>query len=141
MYIGGLQRVQDTARLKAKGRTEAHGRFALDTPAEAAASGAPAPLDEMGSLVSVDALLALQAEDDPAERRRRAIVHGEDLLDRLDAVKLDLLAGTLSAEALRRLSLAVERSLEAVEDPRLAAILGEIDLRARVELAKHRHLL
>ena len=80
--------------------------------------------------------MALQGVEDATERRRRAIRRGGGLLDRLDELKLALLAGEAGDSALERLSrgLREERPIDA--DPGLNSLLAQIDLRAAVELAK-----
>ena len=52
----------------------------------------------------IDALLALQGLEDSTERRRRAVKRGRGALDALDDLKLALLAGSLDAGALARLT-------------------------------------
>lgn len=83
----------------------------------------------------IDAILALQAVDGPLSGRKKAARRGASLLDLLDDIKADLLVGRISADRLDRmvamLSEARERSL-----PGLDAVLDDIDLRVRVELAK-----
>jgi hypothetical protein len=79
--------------------------------------------------------LQLQAEEDPAQRRRRSARRGQDLLDGLDRLKAALLAGSLPAADLGRLA----RSLTDAGpsgDPQLDDLIGQIELRAKVELAK-----
>ena len=85
---------------------------------------------------SVDALVALQAVEDSTERRRRAIDQGSDVLESLDELKIALLSGQETPARLARLKAIVARYEDGVEDPGLAEILQQIDLRARVELAK-----
>ena len=70
------------------------------------------------------------------ERRRWAIRRGGGLLDRLDELKLALLGGLLAGAALEGLQRAVGESIDEVDDPRLRAVLQQIELRAAVELAK-----
>jgi hypothetical protein len=101
-----------------------------DTARAPAPSGAPRPV------ASLDLLVALQAYEDPGERRRRAVRHGRAALDALDALKLGLVAGVLDRGALARLGGLAESLAEPSGDPRLDMILGEIALRAAVELAK-----
>lgn len=98
-----------------------------------------APLESLSPLAAVDALLAAQSVTDATddEGRRRMIRRGEDILDRLEDIRLGLLTGSLPRERLIDLARMVRSRREAVADPRLAAILDEIELRAEVELAKY----
>jgi hypothetical protein len=98
-----------------------------DTAAAVSGSGAPAP---------VDALLALQEVPDALTGRRQAQRHGEDLLDQLEELHLALVLGRLPAAMIERLTALAASQRERVEDPRLAEILNEIEVRAAVELAK-----
>lgn len=88
-------------------------------------------------LSSVEALVALQAapdaarKDKPAEQKR-----AEDLLDRLDQIRLGILRGDVSRLDLQALLLRLGERRRAGGDPRLLAIVDEIELRAKVELAK-----
>jgi hypothetical protein len=59
------------------------------------------------------------------------------MLDILDDMKIGLLAGTISESELARLMRTVEDHRDEIPDPDLEGILDEIELRARVELAKH----
>jgi hypothetical protein len=88
------------------------------------------------ALTGLDALIELQALDDPRERRGRAVRRGRGALDALDALKLGVLSGALDADALARLKALAGDLDQASGDPRLDAILAEINLRAAVELAK-----
>jgi hypothetical protein len=84
----------------------------------------------------VDGLLSIQEMPDALVGRRRAIMRGDGLLDRLEDLRLGLLAGVLPRDRLDELSRLARTARQSVDDPRLAAILDEIDLRAAVELAK-----
>ncbi|MFD1696640.1 flagellar assembly protein FliX [Roseibium aestuarii] len=87
-------------------------------------------------LHGMDALLSLQeVEEQPRRKRSPAAQRGYDLLDTLDQLKADLLAGRVSEDRLERL---VSRLGDEIpeEDEQVAAVLKEIELRARVELAK-----
>jgi hypothetical protein len=102
--------------------------------ADATRPAAPArPSNHIGG---IDALLALQGLDDPAERRRRAVKRGRGALDALDDLKLALLAGSLDAGALARLTSTVAELADDSGDPALDNVLAEIRLRVEVELAK-----
>jgi hypothetical protein len=95
-----------------------------------AASAAP--------LTTVDALLALQGEGDPAERRRRSLKRGHDLLDTLDRLKASLLSGRVAPGQLQTLAAQIAAQRGSSGDPGLDEVIAHIDLRAQVELAKLR---
>ena len=97
---------------------------------------APAVAGTAG-LGRIDGILALQEVPDPSARRKRAIRRAEELLDELDQIRLGLLTGRIPLADLQRLSHSLAQQREAVDDPRLAEALGEIELRAAVELAKY----
>jgi class II flagellar assembly regulator FliX len=109
------------------------GTFAV---ADAEAPRAAAATTGPRAVAGIDALLALQAIDEPGERRRRGAKRGRIALDALDDLKLGLLAGTLDGVALRKLTSAAAVLAEQSGDPGLDGILAEIELRAAVELAK-----
>ena len=87
-------------------------------------------------LLPVDGLFQIQEVPDALAQRRRAVQRGSTLLDRLDDLRLALLAGSLSPGQISELQRVVSTERGLVTDPRLLAVLDEIDLRARVELAK-----
>ena len=114
-------------------RRAASGGFAVNQQEAPKSTAAPAALRTVGG---IDALLALQGQDDPAERRRRAAKRGGIALDVLEELKLAVLSGTLTPSTLQRLKSAVTDLADASGDPRLDSVLAEIELRAAVELAK-----
>ena len=85
---------------------------------------------------SLDALLALQGVEDPTERRKRSVARGRGALDVLDDLQLGLLSGSFDASTVSRLRSAAANLKESSGDPGLDAVLGEIELRVEVELAK-----
>lgn len=95
-----------------------------------------APASGMRTIGGLDTLLALQAVDEPGEKRRRAVKRGRNALDALDALKLGLLSGTLDTGALARLKTVASGLSEPTGDPGLDTVMAEIDLRVEVELAK-----
>lgn len=84
----------------------------------------------------LDMLLAVQAEEEPQERKRRQARRGHDLLDGLDTLKAALLAGRVSPAQLENLRQSLAQRRETTDDPRLDEVLAHIELRAAVELAK-----
>jgi hypothetical protein len=123
----------DYAGSAATARRSAGGGFSVSE--HESASQAPAPTS-IRVLTSLDALIELQAFEDPRERRRRSVKRGRVALDALDALKIGVLSGSLDAAALGRLKMLAGELGEASGDPGLDQIMAEIGLRAAVELAK-----
>jgi hypothetical protein len=88
------------------------------------------------SISTLDTLIALQGVDDFKERKKRAVRKGRNALDVLDQLKLGLIDGSIDQGTLARLKVASEGLNEGSGDAGLDAIMGEIDLRVAVELAK-----
>src|SRR5580704_580517 len=114
-------------------RRTSGGTFALS---EASAPQAQSATVALRTLGGIDALIALQGIEEPAERRRRAVKHGRRALDALDELKLGLLAGTLDQGTLLRLKTIATDFKDGSGDEKLDSVLAEIDLRVAVELAK-----
>ena len=66
----------------------------------------------------------------------RARQRAEDMLARLEELRTGLVTGTVSRARLVELAQMARAKREPGADPRLLAIVGEIELRAEVELAK-----
>jgi hypothetical protein len=115
-------------------RRPAAGR-AFGLPGESAAARASSATAST-PLATVDALLALQGEGDPAERRRRFVKRGHDLLDGLDRLKAALLSSRVPTADLQRLAAQLAERRDLSGDPGLDDLLSHIELRAKVELAK-----
>ncbi|MFT3995973.1 MAG: flagellar assembly protein FliX [Asticcacaulis sp.] len=119
-------------------RTSAGG-FALGGTGEARSSASAASVSQAMSLGGIDALLALQAEDDVLQgRRRRQIKRSNDILKALEDLKIALLSGDIDDGALLSLQKMIELQREEVEDQGLQGVLNEIETRAYVELAKRK---
>jgi hypothetical protein len=94
------------------------------------------PAAALRTIGGIDALIALQGDAGPGERRRRAVQRGRNALDALDALKVDVLGGTLGPSTLMRLRSATTDLRDASGDAQLDAVLAEIELRVEVEIAK-----
>ena len=114
-------------------RRSGSGGFTL---AEGEAASAPAANTGLRTIGGIDALMALQGVEEPAERRRRAVARGRTALDALDALKIGLLSGALDAATLARLKAATSGLRDGSGDPLLDEVLAEIELRIEVEIAK-----
>lgn len=121
------------ATAPATARRAPSGTFALGQTEQPQAQSAALALRTLGG---IDALIALQGIEEPAERRRRAVKHGRRALDALDELKLGLLAGSLDQGTLLRLKSAATDLRDGSGDEKLDQVLAEIDLRVAVELAK-----
>jgi hypothetical protein len=121
------------AKAPAAARRPAAGGFSLSEPAT---SRGAAPATTLRTVSTVDALLALQGVETPTERKKRAVTKGRKALDLLDALKIGLLDGAVDGAMLARLKVASEGLADESGDRGLDEILGEIDLRVAVELAK-----
>ncbi len=114
-------------------RRAASGGFSVD---ESDAPKSTVPAASLRTIGGIDALLALQGQDDPAERRQRAVKRGRVALDALDELKVEVLSGTLGPSTLQRLKSATTDLRDASGDAGLDAVLAEIELRVEVEIAK-----
>ena len=110
--------------------------FRIVAPGPAGGASQTASVSATQGVMGVEALLALQDVGSPTERKRRAVRRAGRILDTLDALKIALLEGEISAGDLDRLRRAVRDERDNTEDPALEAVLDEIELRAAVEVAK-----
>ena len=99
---------------------------------DAAASSVSGP----GMIGGVETLLAVQQPGTEAEERRRSMEYGGEVLRELDGLRMALVCGDVAPERLHSLVHMVEDGRMKTKDPRLSAILDEIELRVRVELEK-----
>jgi hypothetical protein len=111
----------------------AQSSFSLGDSAPAkAASATPAAR----AITGVDAIVAIQSVSDSLLAKKRRVRHGHDMLDILEQMKIDLLSGDISPQRLNRLMRLVDQKLPELEPGPLRDVLEEIELRARVEIAK-----
>jgi hypothetical protein len=134
LEITGRTRIETSAvrRADRAGRTEGKG-FAPDEIGDAKAS---AGLTGSGPIAAVESILALQGIDDTTDHASRGVAHGDELLRLLDEVRDGLLVGGIPRRTLSRMAHAIAKRRESFADEKLTAVLDEIELRARVELAK-----
>jgi len=103
-------------------------------------SAQAAPPTGPQTVAKVDALLAVQGAESPTERaaRRRMHARADKILDELEQIRTGLLLGTLTIGDVIDVADVVAAHREKIMDPRLSAVLDEVDLRAQVEIAKLR---
>lgn len=136
MRIDGTGRSAKVNKNGAARRNSGAGQaFTVDSGEEtskAASSGAAS------AVTGIDAILALQAVEDPLFAKRKAIKRGQAILDVLEELKADLLAARADKGQLKQLVTLLQQA-RGQSDPQLDALIDDIELRARVELAKLGH--
>lgn len=110
--------------------------FRVAGPQVVASAAQVSSASGVGGVMGVEALLALQDVLTPTERRRRSVKRAARLLDDLDDIKIALLGGELNQGQLQQLGRTIREQRSATDDPKLEAVLDEIETRAAVELAK-----
>ncbi len=123
--------IQRTSQPAARPAAGTGARFTLPG-AQPEASRIAAPMAAM----PMDALVALQANEDATERKKRRVKRGHELLDGLDRLKAALLGGRVPLGHLQQLKAQLDARAEQSDDPRLEELVGHIELRVAVELAK-----
>ncbi len=96
------------------------------------AMGGASAVFSVGSILSVQETLDATAE--PAKNKLRRF--GNDVLEHLDDLRMGILDGSVSKERLTDLARMLREKREQSDDPRLNAVIDEIELRAEVEIAK-----
>jgi Class II flagellar assembly regulator len=138
MKIDPTQIRPATARRVGTAQSASSGGFAAALHEESAAAGGNGAVGGAVGLSGVSTVLALQGAPDSTERRarQRAVQRGDAMLDDLEQIRLGLLLGAIPRAKLEQLAQLVRARREQLDDPKLIAILDEIELRAAVELAK-----
>lgn len=124
--------IQLTGRSAAGRAGQGEALFTIGGTEGSAGAAAAVPMAPAGG---IETLLALQAVDDPALRKKKALRRGTAMLDALEAIRSDLLAGGIAEGRLNQLLALVGQARESVE-PGIDRVLDDIELRVLVELAK-----
>ena len=132
---GGLSQTSGARPARAAGAGAGAGFRIAGAPASATAAQVSSTAG-VGNVMGVEALIALQEVETSTERRRRSVGRASLLLDEMDEIKIALLGGELGSHQLQRLTRTIREQRSATEDPKLEAVLDEIETRAAVELAK-----
>ena len=137
MKVDGSGGVRGQAPTRRAGKADAASGAAFTKQMKGADATAPSGgVSAASSVNAVSGVFAAQEVDDAADRESRGKKRALDMLDKLDDIRHGLLSGELSADKLMDLSRLLQSRKEMVDDPALAEVLDEIDLRAQVELAK-----
>ena len=132
MRIDNNARIGNVAGRSAAGPSSSGVAFEIGQGAQAHAAR---PTATIAAATSLDALLALQAVEDPLLKRKKTVRRGNQLIDTLEGLRGDLLVGRMAEGRLNQLMAVLSQAREQSE-PGLDALLDDIELRARVELAK-----
>jgi len=133
--IDGLGNVRTTAPVKRAAKTGASGSTSFSKQlGESEETGATGSISAASG---ISGILGVQEVDDALAHAAKGKMRAEDILNRLDDLRLELLSGGLSRDKLLQLTRIVNARRAQITDPRLTEILDAIDLRAQVELAKY----
>jgi len=135
MKVKGTGRVTTSRVNRTKSKSSADkAEFgkALTTDETQASSG----MSGTAPITSVNSLLSLQELPSATEGRSKGLQRAEGLLEHLDAIRHGLLLGQISKKRLNDIVKALESQREKNLDPGLVQIINDIELRAKVELAK-----
>lgn len=140
MKISKVGPAGESASTKRKKSAAKDGAFA-DQVRDVAATGeveSPHAVDGPSQVGAVESVVAVQEVPDATDGRSRKMLrqYGDELLDRLDELRLAILAGAVSKERLAELAHRLREKRRQSDDPRLNEIIDEIELRAEVEVAK-----
>ena len=84
---------------------------------------------------TVDALLPVESATADSDRKQ-ASSRAAQILDRLEDIRQGLLVGAISKPRLEELAGTIKETRASALDPVMSDILDEIELRAKIELAK-----
>ena len=106
---------------------------------EVGSSPGESGIPQISGVAGVEGILAAQRSDATDSRRhlQRLMAYGDDLLDRLEDIRLGILLGHFSKDKLTELAQRLRQKREQSSDHVLSEILVEIELRAEVEIAKY----
>ena len=135
--LGGTKETSSTKR-KSKDAVDS-GAFA-DNLVETQFSPSVAAAPDATTVSAADAVLAAQNVGDSLDdtpQRRRLTEFADDILDRLEELRLGILMGRFSKEKLADLAQRLRQKRQQSTDPKLNEIIHEIELRAEGEIAKY----
>lgn len=137
MKIEGPNRTSSTSKTdKAKKTGGTSGASFSDYLVEPEGVEAAKPAIAVSGVGLFTALQAAEHATDQ-QQRRQALMDAKDLLDELEELQMGLLLGTYTTMQLRNLNQRLNQQRLILNDPKLMALLDDIQLRAAVELAKY----
>jgi hypothetical protein len=139
MKISGFEPIKQTGKAEKRGSTSSvsGGGFAALLGLSDAQEAAPVShAGDVAATAALNNLLALQEISEEEVKRKKLLQQGKNTLDALEALRQQLLIGSLPMQVLRDISRNIAIEKQVVTDPHLMALMADIELRAAVELAK-----
>ncbi len=93
---------------------------------------------EIAGVAPVGSILAAQEvdEDEGRKSQQQLQEYGGNILDRLEEIQQDILAGAIPKDRLAKLAQTLRMKKTSTDDQSLVSIINEIEIRAAVEIAK-----
>ncbi len=138
MKISNLGSSKAAVSAKRKKKVGGKGREFAERLKEAAAVAEVHSGVEPSTVTAVDSVLSVQESSDATDHPSRNIArrYGAEILDRLDDLRKDILFGAVPKDKLAEIARKMRAKRQQSDDPKLNAIIDEIELRAEVEIAK-----
>jgi hypothetical protein len=140
MKISKVGSAKEAVSLKRKKQVSSGDAFAESLRGAVGANGVEVtPTAEPASNVgAVDSILSVQEMPGAGDGRSRGMLkqYGDDLLNRLNELRVAILLGAVPKDRLAELAHRLRQKRQQSDDPKLNAIIDEIELRAEVEVAK-----
>ncbi len=140
MKVTKVGSAQETSSAKRKPKTAADSETFADNLRKTQGSSDATAVSDTTTVGAADAVLAAQDVGDTLDdaiQRRRLTDFADNILDRLDELRLGILVGRFPKEKLADLAQRLRQKRQQSTDPRLNEIIQEIELRAEVEIAKY----
>jgi len=135
MKIKGPGRVNTGRIERTKGKKPVD-KAAFEKALSAEEAQSSSAMSGTAPITSVNNLLSLQELPTATEGRSKGIKQAQGLIEHLEAIRHGLLLGQISKKRLQDVVKALEIQREKSLDPGLVQIINDIELRAKVELAK-----
>jgi len=126
------------SRTRKAGKAGSSGDSFAEALRETAESAPSSSSGSVQGVTAVGGVIAVQEVQDSTEGRSKGLLigYGDDLLDRLEEIRIELLLGAVSKDRLADLAQQMRKKRQQFDDPRLNEIIDEIELRSEVEIAK-----
>ena len=110
--------------------------FDIGEPNDADLLAPPVQKGTASEVATLSVLTQLQEITGQSYAPQSYVSYAEEILESLDCLHLDILAGGVSQHTLQKISSLLSGEISLPEDPKIREILGLIRQRAEVELAK-----